>query len=513
MTAKPAINASRSNGSNQGDDKLNYRTDVGVFQDREVIRYPDKAPFSPAILYPEYPFPTNTRALNLADGQVYHLVRRLFVLMKLDYEHCETPVWNPLGHLIQSGDTVLIKPNLVRDYHGAGGDVFSVITHGSIIRAVMDYVWIALGGQGTIVVGDAPVQGANFEAIIQRNGLDKIMEFYNAQGIKVVLQDFRQSFTELTHDRMVASRRQLAGDGSGYAVIGFDQRSWLAPLKSSHKRFRVTQYDALEMRKHHNELTHEYLVSKSVLQADVVINLPKMKTHRKVGITAAMKNLVGINGSKDWLPHHRFGSVVEGGDEFLNRNPIKSLRSKFLDFENHTQNISLRRLSHYAVRVLGRIAKPLQQDLFLEGSWYGNDTAWRMVLDLNRVLLFASKAGVLLDKPQRRVFHLIDGIIAGEGEGPLEPTARPVGILVAGYNSIAVDAVVARLMGFDYRKIPMILNAFSDPEFILAGFEPEDIRVISNLSQWNALNLTAMGTNSLNFEPASGWKGFIELSR
>jgi len=119
----------------------------------------------------------------------------------------------------------------------------------------------------------------------------------------------------------------------------------------------------------------------------------------------------------------------------------------------------------------------------------------------------------LAGQPQRRVFHLIDGIIAGEGEGPLEPTARPVGILVAGYNSIAVDAVVARLMGFDYRKIPMILNAFSDPEFILAGFEPEDIRVISNLSQWNALNLTAMGTNSLNFEPASGWKGFIELSR
>jgi uncharacterized protein (DUF362 family) len=30
------------------------------------------------------------------------------------------------------------------------------------------------------------------------------------------------------------------------------------------------------------------------LQADVFINLPKPKTHKRAGITGAMKNLVGI---------------------------------------------------------------------------------------------------------------------------------------------------------------------------------------------------------------------------
>ena len=39
---------------------------------------------------------------------------------------------------------------------------------------------------------------------------------------------------------------------------------------------------------------HVYVVSRTCLDCDVLVNLPKMKTHKKTGITLSMKNLVGI---------------------------------------------------------------------------------------------------------------------------------------------------------------------------------------------------------------------------
>jgi uncharacterized protein (DUF362 family) len=48
-------------------------------------------------------------------------------------------------------------------------------------------------------------------------------------------------------------------------------------------------------------------------------------------------------------------------------------------------------------------------------------------------------------------FHLVDGIVALEGDGPNLPpgTARPLGLLIAGKDGVAVDAVCAALMGFN----------------------------------------------------------------
>ena len=59
--------------------------------------------------------------------------------------------------------------------------------------------------------------------------------------------------------------------------------------------------------------THEYLISRSAMDADVFINLPKLKTHKKVGVTLSLKNLVGINGDKNYLPHFCIGTPAEGG--------------------------------------------------------------------------------------------------------------------------------------------------------------------------------------------------------
>jgi len=44
------------------------------------------------------------------------------------------------------------------------------------------------------------------------------------------------------------------------------------------RRLRVASYKG--MRKHHTETKHQYLVPRSFLESDVVISIPKLKTHR-----------------------------------------------------------------------------------------------------------------------------------------------------------------------------------------------------------------------------------------
>ena len=86
---------------------------------------------------------------------------------------------------------------------------------------------------------------------------------------------------------------------------------------------RITNYDPAYLKQHHNADKHEYFINSDVLNADVVINMPKPKTHRKAGVTISMKNLVGINCRKEYLPHHTNGSKEEGGDEYLHRSYLK----------------------------------------------------------------------------------------------------------------------------------------------------------------------------------------------
>ena len=46
---------------------------------------------------------------------VYEAVRETYLRAGLDLERHGTPDWNPLGDLIAPGETVLLKPNLVKD--------------------------------------------------------------------------------------------------------------------------------------------------------------------------------------------------------------------------------------------------------------------------------------------------------------------------------------------------------------------------------------------------------------
>jgi uncharacterized protein (DUF362 family) len=483
---------------------------VGVAHDPTARAYPPP-PFSAPEAYPEL------RALAGSDtldptNRVYPLVRQALQDLGLDAARAGTDRWNPLGDIIRAGDTVLLKPNLVRHFHGYGWDPLPLVAHASVLRVVLDYVDLALAGTGRIVIADAPLQTTDFDAVTRLSRVRDLVDWYEkVRGRALPLHDLRLTHAVTTRGGYITGHAAAGGDDDGYAAIDMGAASLLAQISGTYAGFRVTNYDPAAMEAHHNLQRHEYLIARRVLNADVVINLPKLKTHRKVGVTASLKNLIGINGHKDWLPHHRRGALEDGhGDEYLHRNRMRDLVGRLLDVEEAQSNPLLKRAVRFVRRAAGGASLLTRRDPFMEGSWWGNDTLWRTVLDLNRILYYADRNGVLQAAPTRRVLTLIDGVVAGEAEGPLEAKEKICGLILAGHNPVAVDAVAARLMGFDYRRIPIIARAEQPMPYPLLGFPFSDVEVHSSQPQWDRLDLLA-SEPSFTFEPAAGWKGVIEL--
>src|SRR2546426_7324257 len=129
-------------------------------------RYPTQPPFNPDVCYPEYPF----GAVEISDkkNDAYFLVREGLRCLGLDAAHFGDRLWNPLQAWVRPGDTVVLKPNWALHEHVEGGDFHSVVTHSAVVRAIADYVLIALMGSGRIVIADAPLPPADFEALTKR---------------------------------------------------------------------------------------------------------------------------------------------------------------------------------------------------------------------------------------------------------------------------------------------------------------------------------------------------------
>jgi hypothetical protein len=157
-----------------------------------------------------------------------------------------------------------------------------------------------------------------------------------------------------------------------------------------------------------------------------------------------------------------------------------------------------------------RIFGDTNTDTIRSGNWYGNDTTWRMVIDLNRVLMYADKKGHIQDSPARRVFCIVDGIVGGEGNGPLDPNPKHAGLIFAGMNLVAVDMACARLMGFDYRWLPILSRALTNHHLPLSLFGYGDIICKSNVQQFDR-PLYEFNGESLAFKPHFGWQGHVEI--
>lgn len=186
----------------------------------------------------------------------------------------------------------------------------AVTTHPEVLRAVIELVKEA---GGVPLVGDSPGIGT-FARVAEKSGLLAVVKDTGAE-----LVPFAESV-------------EVSGEGT-------------------FKRF---------------ELARPYL------EADRVINLPKLKTHEMMTITCAVKNL--------------FGSVVGTG------------------------------------KAAWHLKAGADRQMFA-----------RMLLEI-----------YLLRKPD---LTIVDAITAMEGDGPGSGDPRPVGLLLAGTNAVAVDVIAAEIAG------------------------------------------------------------------
>jgi len=394
----------------------------------------------------------------------------------------------PFDAIVRPGAKVLVKPNWVLHENQGPWGMEPLLTHASIIRGVVEALLRARPSR--LTVGDAPIQSCDFDQLLEVTGLGRWGTQLQAMAsIFAGIRDFRRTKCVMRGGVREAFEDQLSADH--FVLFDLGEESLLEPVTDRCGSFRVTQYDPAQMAKTHTRGRHQYLVARDVIEADVIVNLPKLKTHKKAGLTCALKNLIGINGNKEYLPHHRVGGSGHGGDCYPGTSMIKRSLESAYDQLNRSSSGAARRAWAAGVRLLDRVARFHGDRLGVEGSWSGNDTIWRTCLDLNRILIYGRSDGTLGNTPARRVIHIVDAIIAGQGDGPLAPQPFALGLLLASESAACVDWVGARLLGYDPMRIPMVREAFGRFRWPLCSFNPNAVELLGDLGAGGAERVLA----------------------
>lgn len=217
------------------------------------------------------------------------------------------------------GKTVVLKPNLV-DYIPGN----AINTHPLLVLAAADA--FRNFGAKKVVVAEGPGHQRDTQLVLSQSGYEYL------------LRDCAICFVDLNRDELI--RTQLRANYMGVKTL------WLP---------------------------------RTVLEADFLVSMPKMKTHHWAGVTLSMKNMLGI------VPGSRYG-------------------------------------------------------------WPKNILHWKGIQES----ILDVSATVPLN------FVIADGVMAMEGNGPLNGTARHLGKIVLADDPIAADATCARLMGFEPERITHI---------------------------------------------------------
>jgi len=484
---------------------LLFSDKISFIHDKNVTHYCKEAPFDPPAAYPELPF---VKKIN-KENSVYPMVRNLLWKIGLDAENFKTENWNPFKEIIKPGDKVLIKPNLVTHIHYLGQEsLYGSITHGSFIRPIIDYVHLAQKGNGSIVVADNPVEHTDFESIMRFTGIKRMVEELYSKGydgLEVV--DLRPKVLKEAKNGEFYYDSQI-GDPLGYVEIDLGGDSLFAEFDNKPNIHYFTLADKTvdhvdpkfkgksATDDFHNSNSHKYIVSKSILDADVIINIAKMKTHCKAGVSLTLKNMIGMVYEKNCMPHHRPGIPPDGdacpfypASHYIASRKlyIKVLR-KWLQIHRFP---GFRAFRNFLQRNRILIGKHIEH-----GNWKGNDTIWRTILDLNRIAIYADKNGAMCEFPQRKYFAIIDGIVGQQGEGPMNGNPVVASTLIGGFNPVMVDALAIMKMGIRLDLIKSITEAIKIDKYKL--YKNED----------HFPKTSTLEHGGLNFDVPLGWRQF-----
>jgi uncharacterized protein (DUF362 family) len=416
---------------------------------------------------------------------------------------------------IKKGDKVVLKPNFVQEKHELNDDWDYLITHPTVITATLDLVSSILSSTGEIIIADAPMTPAKFDEILAHMPVSKWKEMCAERKVDLSIIDLRDEEWHNAENGIILEKKDLPGDPKGKVLTNLlDDNSEFFGKANSKQGLYGACYDIRETNDAHNGHDNKYSVSRTIIEADVFINLPKLKTHKKAGITCCLKNLVGINTNKNLLPHHTTGTPSEGGDQFSDSTKEKKLESAV--------TIYAKKIVH-AVKFLTPFLVPLKnlaikvwgdnRESIKSGGWYGNDTLWRTIIDLNKVLLYANRDGSFReDNPsqRKRYISIVDGILAGEGNGPLAPDKIEANVMLCGIDPVAIDCTATRIMGLSYAKIPSVFRALKVRKYRITDYEYVDYQCIINGKM--VCTIDDIPKRYLHaFRPALGWINQIEL--
>lgn len=411
---------------------------------------------------------------------------------------------------------IVIKPNWLQESHDNYPDEWiSVITHPTIIIAVINQLAALMKGEGSISVCDSPHTYADFNRIVNIGSFLAEIEIIKRTWPKLQLNimDLRHEIW-VVKDGVIFERRPSEPDPCGYVKFNLGIDSLFFGFRGE-GRYYGADYDAGEVNMHHVGTLHEYLLAGTAVASDLIVNLPKIKTHKKTGITCCLKNLVGVTGNKNWLPHHTCGNPTNGGDEFQHAS-LKNYLDAHLRKIMQTASLTLPQVGPWIfskLRPVGLGIFSSSGKVVRNGNWYGNDTCWRMVLDLVRAVLYGRPDGSFREATQRKPFlNIVDAIVGGQGDGPTCPDPAKSQCLIAGQDLAAVDAVACKLMGYDPTDVALVWGAFQKHRWPIAETSLEEIRVEDRRSQkvlnYNEVNPAVPG----GFIPHFAWKNLQKIA-
>ena len=462
-------------------------------------RYPDgEDAYSPSDDFPEAVFSHRSRRPN----HVYRAVRRCLADAELDIQRFGTPEWNPLGDYLTPGGRVFLLCNFVyqRRPNESREAFLGKCTHASVIRPIIDYALKAVGSTGRVEFGNAPLQSAVWQDVLRDSGAAELLKFYDTHAPgRVSACDLRSHI--VVRSKLGSQALSLIRSGRD-VCIDLDKNSLLEEANGNYL-YRVAQYDPRITTDFQKQGTHVYALSSRICAADLVISIPKLKTHEKVGITCALKGCVGAVAFKESLAHHRKGAPQSGGDEFPRRRLANCLLSGLSDYawtrnEGRFANAAriAEKLTSAAIRRTGGI---------VFGAWSGNDTCWRMALDLARCIAHVQSDGTLLDRVVRQHLVLTDGIIGGEGQGPLKPSPVPSGWLFFARDPFAADFINAMAMGYDPDILPIVSAVPGIGRYGVTDLNVGDVRL--RVGGRDVIPGFLLEASKRQFRPPIAWEG------
>ncbi len=423
--------------------------------------------------------PKLTYSKNIFEGNHQILTGLNFILENLGMD-CKGG--NPLGEFVSPGESVVIKPNFVtiKEAHfNLNSERQScVTTNRALIAPMIKYAFNAVGSKGHVTIVDSPIEASDFDETMQKLGITEIVSYFKSKRYPLTLLDLRDSRVvpkTLINDQRFNGgslnvglfiKKRLSGDPTGYTTVDLGTKSYFHNYSKIHKlRFYKPHFK--DPVKAHTNSKHRYSIANTVLRAKLIINLPKMKTHKIAGVTLSLKNNIGLISKKTWLPHYTEG-YPPYGDQYDTKPSLNNRIQNFL------RVIPLWNGNSIFIR-FPRVDNKNQQVKMpiYNGSWIGNDTLWRTVLDVAKVVEYADTDGKIQDTPQRAILNILDGIIAGEGNGPLGATPRHCGLLMGSFNMYVLDVIAMQIMGLDIEKIKYLKNV-----------DREKVEVITNVDRW-----------------------------